>query len=159
GINPLVPGRVSATLSPGLDGLAAAARLSPNTRFLVFSSSETEELIVRSLRVDEDRLILTWTGPVQRTNWNIQPTAFVTARSFRIFGYNAPDHYMEAEENPAGSSNFIWHFRSLSTNYGYSASGGVIELDAKYEGIAAGTQLLISEPASNTLVTVTAVNQ
>src|SRR5439155_21596161 len=64
-----------------------------------------------------------------------------------------------AEQNPAGSSNFIWHFRSLSTNYGYSASGGVIELDAKYEGIAAGTQLLISEPASNTLVTVTAVNQ
>ena len=159
GVNPLAPGRVSAILAPALDGLAAAAGLSPNTRFLVFSPSEIEELIVRSLRVDEDRLILTWTGSVQRTNWNIQSTAFVTARSFRVFGYNTPDHYMEAEENPAGSSNFIWHFRSLSTNYGYNASGGVIELDAKYEGIAAGTQLLISEPGANTLVTVTAVSQ
>ena len=33
----------------------------------------------------------------------------------------------------------------------------MIEHDAKYEGIAAGTQLLISEPGANTLVTVTAI--
>jgi uncharacterized phage protein gp47/JayE len=158
GVNPLAIGTTSAILAPGSEGLASAASLSPNTRFLVFSGTEIEELVVRNLRVDEDRTVLAWSGPVQRPNWTVQTSVYAAARTFRVFGYNAPATYMEPVETPAGSGNFIWTQRTF-TSYAYNPSAGVIELDAKYDGIANGTQLLISEPGSNNLVTVTDVKQ
>jgi hypothetical protein len=161
GINPLALGTTSAILAPGPEGLDSAAALSPNARMLSFSTTQIEELIVRNLRVDEDRTVLTWTGPVQKAGWNVQTPVFATARTFRIFGFNAPASYMEPRESaPAGSGVFTWALRTF-TNFTYTPVSSVIELDAKYEGIAAGTQLLISDPngPAHTLVTVTAVSQ
>ncbi|HXB69529.1 MAG TPA: baseplate J/gp47 family protein [Candidatus Acidoferrales bacterium] len=157
GVNPLAAGTTSAILAPGPEGLDAAASLNPNTRLLVWSGTEMEELAVRSLRVDEDRVVLTWSGPVQHPNWTLQSPVAAAARTFRIFGHNAPASYMEPVENPPG--HFIWTQRKFTT-YAYPPlPGGRIELDAKYEGIAAGTELLISEPGKQTPVTVTAVSQ
>src|SRR5262249_19028514 len=68
----------------------------------------------------------------------------------------APAAYMEPAETNSG--DFIWTLRTF-TSYAYSPVSGVIELDAKYDGIANGTQLLISEPGSHHLVTVTSVKQ
>src|SRR5262249_39257840 len=76
-----------------------------------------------------------------------------------IFGYNAPGQYMESSETPAGSGNFVWHLRTIA-DYGYTPPvAKVLELDAKYEGIAAGSRLLICQPSRADLVTVTGVSQ
>ena len=91
GFNPLAKGSTSGILAPGPEGLAAAAAISPGDRFLLFNrSGELEELAVRELRVDEDRVSLSWSGPIQGSNWSFDSQAYAINRTFRIFGYNAP---------------------------------------------------------------------
>lgn len=160
GFNPLARGSVSATAAPGETALAAAMAVAPGDRVALFTSGGAfEELVVRERRTAEDGVTLTWTGPVQGTNWNAESPMVGLNRTLRIFGYNAPSQYMEATETPAGSGKFIWTMRTFSS-FSYTPSGNVIELDSKYEGIAAGSQLIISQPgSSNRLVTVTAVSQ
>jgi Baseplate J-like protein len=163
GFNPLARGSTSGILAPGPEGLAAAAAISPGNRFLLFepTTGQLEELTVRELRVDEDRISLNWSGPIQGSNWSFGSHAYAFNRAFRIFGYNAPTQYMEAVETPAGSGNFIWTRRTFTNaSYAYTPTGNVLELDSKYEGIAVGTRLLISQPGiANDLVTVIAVSQ
>ncbi|MCM3906041.1 MAG: hypothetical protein ND866_30525 [Pyrinomonadaceae bacterium] len=159
GFNPLAKGSTTGILAPGPEALEAAAAISTGDRLVLFNPG-LEELIVREVRVDENRISLIWSGPIQRSNWNSLSRMMAFDRTLRVFGYNAPTEYMEAVETPAASGNFVWHRRTfLSSNYAYSPSGNVLELDSKYEGIAVGSRLLISQPGSNDLVTVTAVSQ
>jgi uncharacterized phage protein gp47/JayE len=163
GFNPLEKGTTSAILAPGSGGLAAAAALSPGDRFLVFApaTGQREELAVRSLRVDEDRVLLSWSGPIQAASWDATARAYAFSRTFRLFGYNTPQHYMEATETPPlPSGHFVWTLRTFAdAEYAYTPAGNVLELDSKYEGIAAGSRLLVAQPGSTTPVTVIAVGQ
>ena len=163
GFNPLAKGSTSGILAAGPEGLAAAAALSPGGRFVVFqpTAGQIEALTVRELRAEDGRISLVWSGPLQHSNWNFTSPAYAINRSFRFFGYNAPSQYMETVETPAGSGDFIWTRRTFTdASYAYTPAGNVLELDAKYEGIAVGTRLLISQPGvSNDLATVTAVSQ
>lgn len=162
GFNPLARGSTSGLLAPGPEGLAAAAALSPNTRFLLFApaAGHREELTIRAIQTEEERMTLRWSGPIQGSSWTFDSQAYAIDRTFRIFGYNAPTQYMEAEETPAGSGNFVWHRRTFAdVDYAYSRSDHVIELDAKYEGIVVGTRLMISQDTRNDLVIVIAVSQ
>jgi hypothetical protein len=161
GFNPLAKGSISGILAPGPEGLAAAAAISPGNRFLLFepTTGQLEELTVRELQVIEHRVSLYWSGPIQGSNWSFDSRAYAVNRTFRIFGYNAPTQYMEAVETPAGSGDFIWTRRTFAS-HAYTPVGNVLELDSKYEGISAGTRLLICQPGiANDLVTVTAVSQ
>src|SRR5262249_19686752 len=111
------------------------------------------------VRVENVLVSLIWSSPVQGASWSFESRAYAFNRTLRIFGYNAPTQYMEAVETPAGSGDFIWTRRTFAS-YAYTPVGNVLELDSKYEGIEAGTRLLISQPGiSNALVTVTAVSQ
>lgn len=168
GFNPLTKGNTTAILAPGEAGLLVAAALSAGDHFVVFEPgpSEIEELQVSDLRTEEERVVLSWTSPIQGASWNLTSAAFAFKRKFRIFGCNAPTTYMEATETPAGSGTFIWSQRTFN-DFSYtppSASPNVIELDTKYEGITVGSQLLIFHPDNRgagrcDLVTVTAVGQ
>ena len=159
GFNPLEKGSTSGLLAPGSEGLLAAAALSPNDQLVLFSSSQLEELTVREIRTEEERVSLTWAGPIQNSNWTFDSAPLAFNRKFRIFGYNAPSQYLEAlEAPPAGSGAFTWTRRTF-TSYAYTPAGNVFELDSKYEGIAVGSQLLISRLGAHQLVTVTAVGQ
>jgi hypothetical protein len=161
GFNPLAKGSTSGLLDPGPQGAAAAAALASNDRFVIFATAggQIEELVVRELRNEEGRITLAWRGPIQNSNWSFDSRAYAVDRTFRIFGNNAPSQYMEAVETPSGSGDFAWHRRTFSS-FSYSPSGTVIELDAKYEGITAGSQMLICQPGvSNTLATVRSVSQ
>ncbi len=165
GFNPLTNGNTSAILAPGDAGLLVAAALSAGDHFLVFDpgSAAIEELEVSEVRADEDRVVLGWTSPIQGASWDLTSAAFAFKRKFRIFGCNAQTSYMEATETPAGSGTFTWNLRTF-TNFSYTPTANVIELDAKYEGITVGSRLLISQSngagsGRNDLVTVKAVSQ
>jgi hypothetical protein len=161
GFNPLAKGSTSGILAPGPEGLAAATALSPGNHFVLFqpTGGQIEELTVRELRAEDGRMSLVWSGTLQHSNWNFSSPAYAVNRSFRIFGYNAPTQYIEAFEPSPG--DFTWTRRTFTdASYAYTPAGNVLELDAKYEGIAVGTRLLISQPSvSNDLATVTAVSQ
>jgi hypothetical protein len=158
--NPLAKGSTSGLLAPGPEGLESAAAISPGDRLILFDSI-LEELIVRELRIEENRISLAWSGPIQNSIWNFTSNMRTFERTFRVFGYNAPSNYMEVSEPAAG--NFVWTRKVLAdADYGYTyPEPNVLELDSKFEGIAAGSQLLISQaqPSSNQLVTVRAVRQ
>jgi uncharacterized phage protein gp47/JayE len=154
--NPLAKGSTSGLLAPGPEGLESASALSPGDHLILFSPG-LEELVVREVRVDENRISLFWSGPIQNSNWTFTSSMRAFNRTFRVFGHNAPSQYMEPEENPAGSGNFIWRRRTFSS-YAYPA-GSVVELDAKHEGITVGSQLLFTRAGAKELVTVTAISQ
>lgn len=166
GFNPLTKGNTTAILAPGEAGLLAAAALSGGDHFVVFEPgpSEIEELQVSDVRAEEERVVLSWTSPIQGANWSLASAAFGFNRKFRIFGCNAPTTYMEAREDPSNSGTFLWSQRTF-TSFSYtSPAPNVIELDTKYEGITVGSQLLIFHPNNSgsgrcDLVTVTAVGQ
>ncbi len=161
GFNPLAKGSTSGILAPGPEGLAAAAALSPGDRLLLFTPpfAALEELTVRELRAHEERVTLLWAVPLQNANWNLSSSLYAFNRTFRVFGYNAPAQYMEPVETPPGSGDFIWRMRVFS-NYSYTPpSANTVELDTKYEGISVGSRVLVSQPGSNHLATVTAVSQ
>lgn len=158
--NPLAKGSTSGLIAPGPEGLLAASALAPGNQLVLFSGSELEELTVREIRTEEERVSLRWSGPIQNLNWTFDSAPMAFNRKFRIFGYNTPEQYMEVQEPAPG--NFVWARRTITdADYAYTPSAGVLELDSKYEGIAVGSQLLISQinPASNQLVTVKAVSQ
>jgi uncharacterized phage protein gp47/JayE len=165
GFNPLAKGSTSGILAPGSEGLAAAAALSPGGRFVLFKATtgQIEDLVVREVRVNEGNVVLSWSGPIQAqgANWSFDSPAYAVNRTFRIFGYNAPSTYMEAVETDPDSGDFYWTRRTFTdASYAYSPpSPHVLELDSKYEGIAVGSRLLISQAESNDLVTVTSVSQ
>lgn len=157
GFNPLAKGSTSGILAPGHEGLAAAPAISPGSRFLLFKSDELEELVVRELRADGERISLHWSGPINGSSWEFDSQAYPFNRTFRVFGYNAPATYMEAAETAPNSGDFIWTRRTSS--YAYPSSN-ILELDSKHEGIAVGSRLLISqEGSSNQLATILAVSQ
>ena len=159
GFNPLARGSTSALLAPGAGALAVPAAFSPGDRFLLVAtgSGQIEELAVRSVTTEEERAVLTWSGPIQASNWSVTSRAYAIGRSFRVFGHNAPTQYLEAVENSDGT--FTWTRRTYAS-YAYTPPAtNVLELDAKHEGIVAGSRLLISQPSRADLVTVTAVSQ
>lgn len=163
GFNPLAKGSTSGILAPGPEGLAATAALSPGGRFVLFQATtgQIEELVIRDIRINEGNVALAWSGPIQGTNWSFDSRAYAVNRTFSVFGYNAPSSYMEAVETPPlPSGDFIWTRRTFTNaSYAYSPSSNVLDLDSKYEGIAVGSQLLISQAGRVDLVTVTAVSQ
>jgi hypothetical protein len=158
--NPLAKGSTSGLLAPGPEGLESAAAVSPGTRLILFNPG-LEELVLREKRVEEERITLVWSGPIQNPDWTFTSDLRAFNRTFRVFGYNTARQYMEVQEPAPG--NFVWLQRTLlDAHYAYTyPATGVLELDSKYEGIVAGSQLLISQsdPPSNQLVTVKAVNQ
>ena len=155
--NPLAKGSTSGILAPGAEGLRGAAAISPGDQLVLFSGSQLEELTVREIRTEEERVSLSWSGPIQSANWNFSSSLVAFNRKFRIFGYNAPSQYMEAVETAPASGDFFWVRRTL--DYAYSPAGNVLELDSKYEGIAAGSEVLISQLGVNQRATVIAVSQ
>lgn len=158
--NPLAKGSTSGLLAPGPEGLLGAAALSPGDQLVLFNTSQLEKLTVREIKTDEHRISLRWSGPIQRSIWNFNSSMMSFDRTFRIFGYNAPTQYLEPIEDPNAPGIFTWRRRTF-TSYSYSPAGNVLELDTKYEGIAVGSQVLISESNSNQhqLATVIAVSQ
>jgi predicted phage baseplate assembly protein len=114
------------------------------------------------VRADEERVTLSWAGPIQGSGWDVGSFAYAVSRSFRLSGYNTPTQYMEPIETPAGSGDFVWTLRTFAdADYAYPA-GNLLALDARYEGIVAGSRILVSRPGapgSHTVVTVKAVSQ
>ena len=96
-----------------------------------------------------DDISLSWSGPIQNSSWHFDRGLHLQPH-FPHLWFNLPATYMEAVETPANSGDFVWHRRTLTYTY-TPLSGNMVELDAKYEGIAVGSRLLISQPRTLSL--------
>jgi uncharacterized phage protein gp47/JayE len=205
----LAKGQTEATLDRAL-GAALSAELAAGQRVVVFKDQQAvpvEEKTIATLRADADRAIVTWAQPVERTTWDAAAKAYSFARTFRLFGHNAPATYMQPEtvlprsvskkgaiakeslKFKAGSElrdalvgqtevepRIVWTLRTLGTgDFAYPRSGNAEEaaaagaantsrlcLDARFDGLAAGSRLLVADTrpgGTKRLVTVMEVDQ
>ncbi len=158
--NHLHVGRTSAVLDR-LEGPALAGGLAPGDTLVLFNGGQAdalEEKKIASIERQDDRVLLTWTEPVERTTWLGSTRVFERKRSFRLFGHDAPPHFMVPTENPPG--RFTWSMLHI-TDYGLISSN-VLYLDGRYEGLAPGRKLLVADTrptGRKFLVTVQSVAQ
>lgn len=166
GVNPLAKGSTKAYLVPGVDALKIMEAIAPDDHLLLFNAGANdtpERLTVRELRVEHDRIELAWDEPLQGSLWNIDTTVLKHTRSFQPFGHNAPTSHIEPASPPgAGTSILDVEWMLTDTDFTYvdsvSTTGSTLALDALYEDIGVGTQLLVVINASVVrYVTVTAV--
>ena len=158
--SPLAAGSLGETLDRLL-GPSLAAGLAPDQSVVLFNNGGTtpaEEKKVKTLRTVDDRVILEWKDPVQGSGWSAATRAFKFRRTFRLFGHNAPETYMQPSEPAPG--RITWHLVSLG-GFGLPASS-TLQLDGKVEDLAVGQKLLVADTAAGgrkTLVTIQAISQ
>jgi hypothetical protein len=156
-VNPLARGAVEALIAPGEDGLAAARVLAPDDRVLVWSTGaagDVEELTVRELRVEEERVTVAWARPVQRS-WGTGTPASKAGRVFRLFGRTAAASAMRPIANTNVPGGIRWEL--TPTNLSLPAST-TLALESRVEGVAPGMRLLVDDAGgATTVVTVTGV--
>lgn len=154
GTNPLAKGRTWGYLAPEADGLAALADLAQDDRLLLFDLEHSpEELVVKAVEGEGEHLRLRWTRPVQGAHGAVDTpgtdstSVFVYKRhrSFKLFGYNAPEEYPK----PTQSGSFVsWNLAKIGNpgddNYAL-AGGDTLYMDARYEDLEVGARLLMVE--------------
>ncbi|HEV2099509.1 MAG TPA: hypothetical protein VGR45_11375 [Stellaceae bacterium] len=143
--NPLSAGNTQATLDR-LTGPALLAAMSANDPVVIFNDTGTdlpEEKKIAGLTVQDDRVVLSWTTPVQGSDWTSSSVVFKYRRSFRLFGCNAPPSFMQPSTSAAVAGGIAW--TQQSTDFTQPA-GTVFTLDARYSDLATGTQLLFVIP-------------
>ena len=69
-------------------------------------SALPEEKKISALAANDDMVTLSWSKPIDGTNWNTGSKAFKFRRTFRLFGYNAPDQLYAVEHLEHGAR---WH--------------------------------------------------
>lgn len=145
-VNPLQAGSSQAVLDR-LDGPSFLALLSANDPVILFNaggSDAPEEKKVAALTARDDMVKLSWTRPIVGTHWNADTKAFKHRRKFPLFGYNAPESFMQSTASDAVPGGILWNL--LKTDFTRPA-GPTLDLDSRYSDLATGTQLLVVVPA------------
>ena len=143
--NPLSAGNTQATLDR-IKGPALLAALAASDPVVIFNDAGAdlpEEKKIAALTVQDDRVILSWTRPVQGTDWTAASLAFKYRRSFRLFGCNAPPSFMQPSTSATVPGGIAW--TQQSTDFTQPA-GTVFTLDARHPDLATGTELLFVIP-------------
>lgn len=143
--NPLAAGTTQATLDR-LKGPAFLAALAANDPVVIFNDAGTdlpEEKKIAGLAAQDDRVVLSWTRPVQGADWTVSSLAFKYRRSFRLFGCNAPPSFMQPATSTAVAGGIAWTRQSTDFT---KPAGVVFTLDARYPDLATGTELLFVIP-------------
>ena len=145
-VNPLQQGSIQAILDR-LEGPSFLSSLAANDPVVLFNDGATdppEEKKIAALTVRDDMVTLSWTKAILGTHWDLGTKVFKHRRTFRPFGYNAPENFMQSTASDAVPGGFIWNL--LKTDFSRPA-GSELDLDSRYSDLAIGTQLLVVLPA------------
>ncbi len=121
-----------------------------------------EEKQVEGLQAVDWFTVLSWSPPVQTNSWTLSGARmFKWLRKFRLFGYNAPQSYLKAKPKSPGHTEISWtEVRAGDDGYKFDiAPDNALNLDALYDDLKVGTQVLISTPKFAQLTSVAAVGQ
>lgn len=142
---------------PIADNSTAAGRALNRRLELVFLG--VEEKLIHSLETVDDQRVLGWKPAVGSPVGGSAMYKWI--RKLRIFGYNAPQTYLQPTPKAADSTQIEWTSVSAGTaSYTFTLAAGttVVDLDATYD-LPVGTWLLISAPGSVSLHRVTETRQ
>jgi hypothetical protein len=157
-VNPLAPDTTQALLAPGSTLPGGGVELVEGDRLLVYDAgpgAEVEELAVAGVIAEEERLMLTWQTPIQRTGWTVETRVRQADRTFQLFGHDAEPAYLEPVVDASG--RILGWKRVARPASDWALSPAELPLDAKYK-IPLGTELLLEVIGSGVWpVVVTAV--
>ncbi len=159
--NPLAHGSTTAYLAPSETAPAVAAALHPGDEILLWRADAIEELTLRQVEIEEDRVKLRWATAVEGNDWDLETGAYKAVQLFRLFGHGAPDTYMVPV--PTGPPpQTITGWQSASTDHTFTEAQQPL-LDGRY-AVLVGTPVLavVRTAAGKVVVTsthVTAVDQ
>jgi uncharacterized phage protein gp47/JayE len=128
-----------------------AADLAPGDRLVFFAtenSAKVEEKIVEAVGVTDTGVKLLWSPPMRDALDGGR--IFKWKRQFRLFGYNAPESYMKPVVDSASGEVQRWkQVKNTDPDYPkFGVSGHTLQLDALYDDLKVGTQVLVVAPDS-----------
>jgi uncharacterized phage protein gp47/JayE len=154
---PLAASRDWAILRPDNAG-EIASKLAPADRLVIFNEagpqSKIEERAVEAVEVAAGCTTLRW-SPLMRDDFG-DGRMFKWQRKFRLFGYNAPESYLQAEPAAPGSTDIRWTRieEGPPGDYRFDLNSATLELDALYDDLRVGTLVLVVAPDSVTLARI-----
>ncbi|MEI6103923.1 MAG: putative baseplate assembly protein [Methanothrix sp.] len=168
--NPLEKGNPVGNGTSGYLDLKAFAALSPGDQFVIFSKSvsgifSTEDKEVIGFKQYGGLTALVWKPEIQSSDMNLENSyAYKFVQKYRLFGHNAPKRYLHSYPDKNGEMKWIW------VNEGESADEEIgrpeytfeippdnakrLNLDAVYDDLKKGTEILICPNRSFALVTI-----
>lgn len=166
-INPLAAGRSGATLNRTQGPALASARRIGDSVVLFNNGATTPTEIkkIAALSVTGDRVWLEWEDPIQGASWNAGTQAVAFARTFRLFGQNAPPSVTLPTVIGGVTSKIKWDFATLAAGdfrypQGAAANTSVIAFDTHVDRLEAGRSLLVDDlNGVKTQVTIVSVEQ
>ncbi|HLQ50473.1 MAG TPA: baseplate J/gp47 family protein, partial [Terriglobales bacterium] len=151
-----------------LNGPAIAAGLAANDAVVLFNNSGldlAEEKKIAEIKTEDDRIIVRWTTPVSGINWDANTQIWKFKRKFRLFGYNAPSTYMQPSNDASVPGGIKWNLINIS-DYSYPRISGILPhelddrgfqdvlyLDARYNDIPSGVNVLTADPSGTVFAT------
>jgi len=138
--------RTHATLDPEHAEVMMEA-VSEGDSIVFYEGATVEEKTVAASRNQPDgRVELEWTPAVQAGMTD--PSVYKYERTFRLFGYDAPTQYVEAEKESSSQSGVRTKLIKMEDAdwFSYSVSGGSgtrVALDGTYDVVKSGDRLLI----------------
>lgn len=123
--------------------------LAARDRFVLFGLGIIEEKAVTALtrKADGERLAFA-PGVQNQLLWPGVARAAKVLRRLRFFGHNAPASYQFYDTNPAVPPQNRWNTAAI--NGAFDAFTSVYPLDARYEDLKPGAQLLVDAGAGST---------
>jgi len=145
--NPLLQNSFE-TILTRRNGPQLAAAFAPNDAVVIFNDfgfDPVEEKKAKQIRTEDDRVIMTWTQPVQAATWNQLSSVIKFRRKMQFFGYNVQSPWFHAVTDSTVPGGIAWVFDPVDFSLGSSAD---YFLDSRYTDLAAGTVLLFVIPLS-----------
>jgi len=152
--NPLSKNSFEATLARP-QGPQQAAAFAANDTVVIFNDSgfdPVEEKKVKQTRTEDDRVIVTWTQPVQAATWNSSSFVRKFRRRLQFFGYNVQSPWFHPQSDSTVPGGIAWIF-DYSLPF-FVNPANVHYLDARYSDLAAGTPLLFLVPVGSGVQTI-----
>jgi hypothetical protein len=170
---PLAAGSTGGLLAPSPENASAANALAVGDRLMLAEPGSTltqfEILTVGGVQTVEDRIRLQWTPAIKGTTWNAYAALTRLKRTVRPFAFDAPATYMSPVLDSGNhiiswvqqaTSNIISTASGTGTVLTADSGGIVLALDAIYDKIAVGSQMVLAvSPSDIRVLTVTAVGQ
>jgi hypothetical protein len=156
--SPTGSGASEAIVAPDAEALLAAATLSPADRVMLYAPDASEVLTLRSVRSQDDLLILNWTLPIAGTSFTNAFTgndqrygAYRLGRSFHLFGFDAPATVVVAELKNTSDPTSAYLTSALTdfSLHGDGTQQNQFSLDARYAGLKPGAVVLAVGPTSS----------
>ncbi|NIM95763.1 MAG: putative baseplate assembly protein [Anaerolineales bacterium] len=123
-------------------------------KIVIFDHMLAELKKASSLTEEDVQVVFEWEPAIQTSRFRHFSTSLAPYdRIFRLFGHDVPTSYLKPKRVSGKPREVLWEERKEGTDYFYKvddqfAAPVVFELDARYEDLKAGTNLLLVQADS-----------